>query len=102
MTSQSERMLRMRERLTAKLQPLELEISDDSHLHAGHAGARGGAGHFTVRIVAQAFADKSLIERHRMIYDLLQDMMPSEIHALSIQARSPDELLTHDNKRTHS
>ena len=84
--------MRIRERLTAKLQPLELEIIDDSHLHAGHAGARGGAGHFTVNIVAQAFADKTLIERHRMIYDLLQDMMHSEIHALSIQARTPDEL----------
>jgi BolA protein len=92
MMSPSERMVRMRERLTAKLLPLQLDISDDSHLHVGHAGARGGAGHFTVHIVAQAFADKTLIERHRMIYDLLQDMMHSEIHALSIQARSPDEL----------
>ena len=92
MMSQSERMLRMRDRLTAKLLPLQLDISDDSHLHAGHAGARGGAGHFSVHVVAQAFADKTLIERHRMIYDLLQDMMHTEIHALSIQARSPDEL----------
>jgi len=92
MMSQSERMVRMRERLTDKLLPLQLDISDDSHLHAGHAGARGGAGHFTVHVVAQAFADKTLIERHRMIYDLLQDMMHTEIHALSIQARSPDEL----------
>ncbi len=92
MMSPSERMVRMRERLTAKLLPLQLDISDDSHLHVGHAGARGGAGHFTVHVVAQAFADKTLIERHRMIYDLLQDMMHSEIHALSIQARSPDEL----------
>lgn len=92
MMSPSERMVRMRERLTAKLLPLQLDISDDSHLHVGHAGARGGAGHFTVHVVAQAFADKTLIERHRMIYDLLQDMMHTEIHALSIQARSPDEL----------
>ncbi|MEJ2652262.1 MAG: BolA family transcriptional regulator [Gammaproteobacteria bacterium] len=90
--TQTERMLRIRERLTAKLQPLQLEIVDDSHSHAGHAGARGGAGHFTIHIVAQGFADKTLIERHRMIYDLLQDMMHSEIHALSIQARSPSEL----------
>ena len=92
MMSQSERMLRMRDRLTAKLMPLQLDISDDSHLHVGHAGARGGAGHFSIHVVAQSFADKSLIERHRMIYDLLQDMMHTEIHALSIQARSPDEL----------
>ena len=92
MMSQSERMLRMRKRLTESLLPLQLDISDDSHLHAGHAGARGGAGHFSVHIVAQAFADKPLIERHRMIYDLLQDMMHTEIHALSIQACSPDEI----------
>ena len=92
MMSPSERIRCMQERLTLKLLPLQLDISDDSHLHAGHAGARGGAGHFSVHIVAQAFADKPLIERHRMIYDLLQDMMHSEIHALSIQARSPDEL----------
>jgi BolA family transcriptional regulator, general stress-responsive regulator len=92
MTSQTERMLRMREQLTAKLQPLQLDISDESHLHAGHAGARGGGGHFTIHIVAQTFADKTLLERHRMIYALLQDMMHTEIHALSIQARSPDEL----------
>ena len=92
MMSQSERMLRMRKRLTESLLPLQLDIRDDSHLHAGHAGARGGGGHFSIHVVAQAFADKPLIERHRMIYDLLQDMMHSEIHALSIQARSPDEL----------
>ena len=87
---QTKRMLRMRERLMTELQPQQLEISDDSHLHVGHAGASGG-GHYTVQIVAQAFTDKPLIERHRMIYDLLQDMMHSEIHALSIQARSPEE-----------
>ena len=92
MMSQSERMLRMRKRLTESLLPLQLDIRDDSHLHAGHAGARGGGGHFSIHVVAQAFADKPLIERHRMIYDLLQDMMHTEIHALSIQARSPDEL----------
>jgi len=91
-TSQAGRMQRMRERLTAGLHPQQLEISDDSHLHVGHAGARGGAGHYTVQIVAQAFAAKPLIERHRMIYELLQDMMHTDIHALSIQARSPDEL----------
>jgi len=92
MTMAADRLTRLRERLTASLTPEKLEISDDSHLHVGHAGARGGAGHFTVRIVAQAFKGKPLIERHRMIYDLLRDMMHSEIHALSIQARSPDEL----------
>lgn len=89
--SQAQRLTLMRDRLTAGLAPRQLEISDDSHRHVGHAGA-GGGGHFTVNIVAQAFAAKPLLERHRMIYDLLQDMMHTEIHALSIQARSPDEL----------
>jgi BolA protein len=88
----TDRVSRLRERLTDNLAPQQLEVSDDSHQHIGHAGARGGGGHFTVRIVAQAFADKTLLERHRMIYDLLRDMMHSEIHALSIQAHSPDEL----------
>jgi BolA protein len=91
MMSQTERMALMRERLTAALAPEQLEIIDDSAKHIGHAGARGG-GHFTVHIVAQAFAAKPLLERHRMIYDLLRDMMHTEIHAVSIQARSPDEL----------
>jgi BolA protein len=84
-------MNRLRERLIASLAPEQLDIIDDSRKHAGHAGARGG-GHFTVHIVAQAFTGKPLLERHRMIYDLLQDMMHTEIHALSIQARSPAEL----------
>lgn len=87
----AERMNRLRERLIASLAPEQLDIIDDSRKHAGHAGARGG-GHFTVHIVAQAFTGKPLLERHRMIYDLLQDMMHTEIHALSIQARSPAEL----------
>ena len=89
--SQAERMALMRDRLTAGLAPRQLEIFDDSDKHIGRAGASGG-GHFTVHIVAQAFAGKPLLERHRMIYDLLKDMMRDEIHALSIQARSPDEL----------
>jgi BolA protein len=81
----------MRQRLAAGLAPQQLEIDDDSHHHIGHAGA-GRGGHYTVRIVARAFAGKPLLERHRMIYDVLKDMMRDEIHALSIQARSPDEL----------
>lgn len=92
MMSQAERIREIRERLTVNLLPLQLDISDDSHQHVGHAGARGGAGHFTVHITTAAFTDKPLIERHRMIYESLQDMMHTEIHALSIQARSPDEL----------
>jgi len=87
----SERAQRIREQLNNKLNPSQLEIIDDSHKHAGHASARGG-GHFTVNIVSEAFAGKSLVQRHRMVYAALDDLMQqNEVHALSIQARTPDE-----------
>ena len=82
----------IRERLTRELDPLELEIVDESAKHAGHAGAASGGGHFIVHIVANAFEGKNLIQRHRMIYDAMDDMMQSEIHALSIQAKTPQEV----------
>jgi BolA protein len=77
----------MRERL-APFAPTELEIRDDSQAHAGH-GAAGG--HFAMRIVSSRFAGKGRIERQRMVYHALGDLMTSEIHALSIDAKSPDE-----------
>lgn len=80
----------IRERLTQALSPVSLEIIDDSHLHAGHASAKGG-GHFTVKIVSDAFRDKKLIQRHRMVYDAVAEGMKAEIHALSIKASTPDE-----------
>jgi len=80
----------IRERLTAVLDPVRLEIVDESHKHAGHAQARGG-GHFQVTIVSAAFAGKSLLERHRMVYDAVGDAMHGEIHALSIKASAPEE-----------
>jgi len=81
----------IRERLTAALAPTHLEIRDDSAQHAGHAGARAGGGHFRVRITASAFAGKSPIERHRMVYAALGDVMRNDvIHALSIDADTPD------------
>ena len=82
----------IRERLTRELEPLELEIVDESAKHAGHAGAASGGGHFIVHIVANAFEGKNLIQRHRMVYDAMDDMMQSEIHALSIQAKTPQEV----------
>jgi len=82
----------IRERLTRELDPLELEIVDESAKHAGHAGAASGGGHFIVHIVANAFEGKNLIQRHRMVYDAMDDMMQSEIHALSIQAKTPQEV----------
>lgn len=78
----------MRDKL-AVLEPVGLEIIDESHLHAGHAGARDGAGHYAVRIASPQFAGKSTVARHRMIYSALGEMMQSQIHALNIQADTP-------------
>ena len=88
---QEERIDRIRARLESALQPASLEIIDESAKHAGHAGAAGGGGHYIVRIVSPAFADKSPIQRHRLVYDAVDDMMQAEIHALSIQASTPEE-----------
>ena len=85
------RIERMRELLTEALAPRHLAISDDSHRHAGHAGARGGQGHFSVDIVSAAFAGKAPLARHRLVYAALDDLMQADIHALSIRARTPDE-----------
>lgn len=79
------------EQALLKLQPTQLQITDDSHLHAGHAGNTGG-GHFTVFIVSEAFAGLSLIKRHRLVYDAAVELLPSAIHALSIKAKTPSEL----------
>ena len=80
----------LRQRL-AVLQPESISIEDESHQHAGHAGARDG-GHYQLQIVAQAFAGKSTIARHRMIYDAAGDLMRGRIHALSIRAEVPGEV----------
>jgi BolA protein len=80
----------IRERLAA-LAPDSLAIEDESHLHAGHAGAQGGAGHYRVRIVAVCFKGLSPIARHRLVYDRVSDLMPHAIHALAIEAQSPAE-----------
>lgn len=86
----AERVAMIRERLTEVFAPQSLNIVDESHKHAGHASA-GGAGHFAVEIVADAFAGKNLIQRHRLVYDALGDAMNTEIHALSIKASTPEE-----------
>lgn len=85
------RVERMRALLQAALQPQSLDVSDDSQRHAGHAGARGGLGHFTVDIVSAAFAGKPPLARHRMVYAALGEMMRTDIHALAIRARAPHE-----------
>ena len=81
----------IRERLTGALEPEHLEIIDDSHKHVGHAGAAGGGGHFTVFIVSRKFADQTSLARHRLVYRALNDLMPAQIHALSINAMTPEE-----------
>ena len=86
------RLERIRDALQIALQPSELELEDQSHLHAGHAGARDGKGHFRVRIVAQRFAGLRAIARHQLIYQFLADLLRTDIHALSITALTPDEV----------
>ena len=80
----------IRERLS-RLLPDALEVFDDSHEHAGHAGAKEGGGHFQLVIVSRAFAGKPALARHRLVYEALSDMMPKQIHALAIRAYTPEE-----------
>ena len=80
----------LRDRL-AGLNPLRLELIDDSAKHAGHAGARSGGGHYRLLIVSEKFSGKSRLIRHRMVYDALGELMRSKIHALSIQSLTPEE-----------
>jgi len=87
----SQRIALIESRLTEAFDPTSLEIIDDSHKHAGHAGAKHG-GHFTVNIVSQAFAGQTLVQRHRLIYQALGEAMQTEIHALSIKAQSAEEI----------
>jgi BolA protein len=82
----------IRHRLTAALAPSELDLVDESALHAGHAGARAeGESHFRLSIVSAAFAGKSRLERQRMVFAALGDLMRTDIHALAITALAPDE-----------
>jgi len=83
--SNEQRIAQIQTLLKAKLEPSFLEISDDSQQHIGHAGARGGAGHFSVTIASSYFKDKSRIACHKMIYAALDSMIPQDIHALQIK-----------------
>lgn len=81
----------IRAALEAALAPTVLELVDESHRHAGHAGARDGRGHYALRITSAAFAGVAPLARHRKVYAALGGMMQSDIHALSIDARAPGE-----------
>jgi BolA family transcriptional regulator, general stress-responsive regulator len=77
--------------LRERLSPTRLEVVDDSARHAGHPGAASGGGHYRLRIVAAAFRGHPALERHRMVYGALGGLMGKEIHALSVEALSPEE-----------
>jgi BolA protein len=83
---------RIRDLLTAALAPSVLELTDESALHAGHAGAASGGSHFRLKIVSPRFEGLRLVMRHRLVYDSVHDMMHTEIHALAITALAPSEL----------
>ncbi len=90
----SKRVESIRIILQQKLAPDLLEIEDQSAQHAGHAGVRErGGGHFAVHIVAECFAGKSRVARHRLVNDALGDAFKGAIHALSIRAEAPDEVI---------
>ena len=88
MSSETVELLRQR---LVTLNPLSIAIEDESHRHAGHAGARDG-GHYKLDIVATAFTGKNTVARHRLIYDAAGDLMRGRIHALSIRAFTPEEV----------
>ena len=87
----NERVQAIRSRLESQLHPSELEVTDDSHQHVGHAGARDGRGHFSVRIVSTTFEGMPALARHRAVYAALEELMKTDIHALAIDARSAEE-----------
>jgi BolA family transcriptional regulator, general stress-responsive regulator len=86
----ADRARRLRERLQERFAPVQLNVVDESHLHAGHAGAAGGQSHFRIRIVSESFRDMSTLARHRLIYTEVDDLLKSDIHALAIEALAPD------------
>ena len=86
----SEKRIKLIRESLEKLSPSYVDIEDEGHLHIGHAGAKSG-GHFKLNIVSESFKDKTTIERHRIIYKCLGDLMNTEIHAISIKAKCKDE-----------
>lgn len=89
--STDDRMERIRTQLQEALAPTVLELTDESALHAGHAGAASGGGHYRLKIVSDRFEGQRLVMRHRLVYDSVHAMMHSEIHALAITALAPSE-----------
>jgi BolA protein len=95
----SARLERIRARLQQSLEPIHLELFDDSAAHAGHAGARqSGGGHFSAIIVTESFAGQSLVARHQRVYQALGDLMQTDIHAFSMKVYAPDEFDRIENR----
>ena len=88
------RVERIRTLLHASLAPAACAVDDESHLHAGHAGAASGGGHYRLRLVSARFEGLSKVARHRLVYDALHEMMPQEIHALAMTLLTPGEAAT--------
>ncbi len=91
MNTNQARIVQFEVALQAQLKPSNLVIEDESHLHAGHAGAASGGGHFRITLTADAFTGLSRVARHRLVYEALNSYIPSEIHALAIHALAPNE-----------
>ena len=89
-----DRVETIRELISEALSPTQLGIIDESHLHKGHPGAASGAGHFNVTVVSAQFAGQASLARHRLVYAAVDTLMPTEIHALSIKALTPEEYLS--------
>jgi BolA protein len=89
-----ERLDQIRTRLVATFSPLQCQLDDESALHAGHAGAASGGGHYRIRLVSALFEGQNRVVRHRLVYDCLHDMMHTDIHALAIIALAPSEVST--------
>ncbi len=87
----ADRAERLRQRLNDRFDPVQLSVEDESHHHAGHAGAAGGQSHFRVRIIAEAFRGLTAIARHRLVYETVADLLKTDIHALAIEALPPSE-----------
>lgn len=83
------RAAEIRRRIEAALSPTALEIIDESHKHVGHAGARDGRGHFAVKVTSDRFAGLRPLQRHKLVYAAVGDLMDTDIHALSIEASAP-------------
>jgi BolA family transcriptional regulator, general stress-responsive regulator len=83
---------RIKAKLTAALEPTALTIEDESHLHAGHGGARpGGETHYRIKVASARFSGKGRVERHRMVYALLEEEIAQGVHALALQTSAPGE-----------